>query len=72
MTTLFLSNSEIKTLKNFFHEQGVNPSHLFDFDGGSYCGRTYVEVIGDHNLIEPHEDGIRVVGLGMFYKEDEE
>ena len=72
MTTLFLSNSEIKTLKNFFHEKGVNPSHLFDFDGSSYCGRTYVEVIGSHETIEINDDGIRVIGLGQFYIEDGE
>lgn len=72
MTTLFLSNSEIKKLKNFFEDKGIDAKELFDFDGSSYCGRTYVEVKGKHELLEDHEDGIRVIGLGVFYKEDED
>lgn len=72
MITLFLSNKEINTLKNFFSAKGINPDELFDFDGGTYCGRTYVDVIAEHELIESHEDGIRVIGLGMFYVEDED
>lgn len=72
LTTLFLSNKEINSLRNFFNSKNIDPEKLFDFNGGTYCGRTYVDVIGEHDLIESHEDGIRVIGLGMFYVEDEE
>lgn len=70
--TLFLSNKEIKNIKGFYEEIGVEASTLFNFEGSSYCGRTYVEVIGAHETIEIKEDGIRVIGLGRFYTEDEE
>ena len=70
--TLFLSNQEIKNIKNFYHELGVNPSHLFEFDGPMYCSRTYVDVIGEHDTLVVEEDGVRIKGLGKFYPEDED
>lgn len=70
--TLFLSKSEIKTIKNFYNELGVNPSHLFDFTEGGYANRYYTNIIGDHETIQINEDGIRIIGLGTFYTEDEE
>ncbi len=70
--TLFLSNREIQNIKNFYNEMGHDPSHIFDFDGAQYCGRTYVKLIGKHSTIIFEEDGIRIVGLGNFYIEDEE
>ena len=70
--TLFLSNKEIKNIKSFYEEIGVDASTLFNFEGCSFCGRTYVDVIGQHETIIPEEDGIRIKGLGKFYIEDEE
>ena len=70
--TLFLSNKEIKNIKGFYDEFNIDANTLFDFDGSSYCGRTYVEVIGSHETIEINDDGIRVIGLGRFYTEDED
>ena len=70
--TLFLSNKEIKNIKSFYEEIGVDASTLFNFEGCSFCGRTYVDVFGQHETIIAKEDGIRIKGLGTFYIEDED
>ena len=72
MNTLFLSNKEIKNIKGFYDEIGVDASTLFNFEGPIYCSRTYVDVIGEHETIVVEEDGVRIKGLGKFYPEDEE
>ena len=70
--TLFLSNKEIKNIKGFYDEFNIDANTLFNFEGPSYCNRTYVEVIGEHETITARDDGIRIKGLGNFYIEDED
>ena len=70
--TLFLSNREIQSIKNFYEDLDVDISNMFDFNGSTYCGRTYVDVTPAHETISLEEDGIRIKGLGRFYVDDEE
>ena len=73
MITLFLSNQEVKNIKGFLE----NAEEYFDFSGvggNGHSGRYYVDVIktDNHVIINEDDDAVRVVGLGMFYIEDED
>lgn len=73
MITLFLSQKEIKNIKSFFEGLKDDANKYFDFENGSiYCGRHYVDVIGEHELIKPEEHGVWIKGCGTFYVEDED
>ena len=74
MITLFLSNQEVKNIKGFLENTA---EEYFDFSGvgsNGHSGRYYVDVIKTDNMVVINEDkdAVRIVGLGMFYIEDED
>lgn len=73
MVTLFLSNQEVKNIKGFLE----NSEEYFDFSGvgsNGHSGRYYVDVLKTDSIVVANEDedAVRIVGLGMFYIEDED